>query len=310
MTELLVYMKLMLLILFLLNHNIVFGQQQPSLQPTDAIYDECWKIESDPPCNDPYYADFLGCHWDIFDLSCMCRIEDNNMNVIYLVDISTSASPQQSDFDNVAALIQDVTDSTLFTNATTTMFNQIILYDENQYIQAQNTDASTININDISSRTQLVDLRTAINSAIQQFNTLNNRKRRVLVIFDGQAQSDYTDDDTEICPIKATLNDEGNFNNINYLYPKYKTNISKIQIISTVYSSSIPGPSADFNNKTYRFLVKLSMVNVDCPNGSPHPSSSDAINSESRYNSKIVSNAELHALNVLFFNVMLRIDMY
>lgn len=133
----------------------------------------------------------------------MCKQNSNEINVLYLIDISFSAVPQQSHFNVIAALIQDVTISTLSTDA----FNQIILYDENRYIQAPQTDAAQIDITQYS-RTPLVNLQSAILTAIETLNALD-QKRSVLVIFSGQLQNDYSDDTTEICPLRAILDDNG-----------------------------------------------------------------------------------------------------
>eukprot|EP01084_Bolivina_argentea_P043901 80854_1 len=178
------------------------------LHTVTCMLDACWKIESDPPCNDDYYANNLGCHYDTNDTSCMCRITNDIIDVIYLVDISTSAVIEPANFSCVAHLIQDVTNSTLVISSTTEIFNQLILYDMNQYPQTPNINAESIDINQYT-RTQLNDLQTAMNSAIQIFENPNLDGRPVLVIFNGQMQKDYTQDDVDICPLKSTLNNAG-----------------------------------------------------------------------------------------------------
>ena len=201
---------LAILSFIILTLRIIFCQQ-PATFPTDPIYSACYPMDGDPPCNNQYYVNNLGCDWDNFDMNCMCIAQNDNINVIYLIDISTSASPLQSDFTNVAELLQDVTDSTLnLRDGITTIYNQYILYDNNQYPLPEFTNARNINIdNCCGTRTELNDLSLAINSAIQQFNNLSQNKNKVLVIFNGQQQSDYLNDDISLCPIKSTLNDQG-----------------------------------------------------------------------------------------------------
>lgn len=187
--------------------------QYPTSAQTQSVHDACYLIDGDPPCNDPYYVNNLGCNWDNFDLNCMCIARDNNINVIYLIDISLSASPTQSDFTDVAALLQDVTDSTLILrNTTTTIYNQYILYNENQYVLPEFTDATKIDI-DIccGARSQLNDVSAAIDVALQQFHNLNDNRGKVLVIFSGQQQDNYLHDRINICPTKSALENEGIF---------------------------------------------------------------------------------------------------
>eukprot|EP01084_Bolivina_argentea_P141031 247853_1 len=183
--------------------NFVFSQTQPVTSPTEGIYDACWEIQSNQICNNPFYTTWYHCHWDEFDFSCKCGLRTDNINVIYLIDTSLSALPLNSDFMKIAEIIDDAADSTLKTEA----YTQMILYDENQQIQQPNIDATSINVSEFQ-RTKLNDLPSALNTSIQQFKTLDS-KRPVLVIFDGQMQSNYMDDSTELCNYKSTLNSEG-----------------------------------------------------------------------------------------------------
>ena len=182
--------------------------QQPAPLPTPG-YLACYEMER-MPCIDEFYVNNYGCDWDSFDQSCMCIVGDNNINVVYLIDISLTASPSQTEFDSIAALIKDVTDSTLILrDGITEVYHQMILYDEQSNELPAYTDATTINIDQCcGSRTQLNDLPSAINVAIELFDGLDG-KTRVLVIFNGQQQSDYSNDTNELCPLKSDLNNEG-----------------------------------------------------------------------------------------------------
>ena len=140
----------------------------------------------------------------------MCIISDNNINVISLIDISTIGAPTDTEFNFIATLLQDVVDSTLtLRDGSATAFNQIILYDQQQYIQPANQDATSINIDQCcGNRTPLNDLPSAIRLAMDEFDGLNNDPQ-VLIIFNGQQQSDYPDDPANVCPLRAELDDFG-----------------------------------------------------------------------------------------------------
>ena len=198
---------LLLTTLVLLSINIV--ESQPAPLPTPG-YEACYQIESDPPCNDTFYVSNYGCDWDNIDKTCMCIAGDDNINVIILLDISTIGAPTPTEFNYIAHLLEDVIDSTLnLRDGSTVAFNQIILYHEQNYPMPENTDATSINIDQCcGSRTQFNNLSGAIDTAINLFNGLD-ASRNVLVIFNGQRQSDYPDDNINICPLKQTLDNQG-----------------------------------------------------------------------------------------------------
>ena len=139
----------------------------------------------------------------------MCTIFNNNINLIILADISKSAMPIIDPDRSVQWLLRDVIDGTLrpaFANQSALAFNQIILYDELSYPQTPNIDpVLDINFYD-RNRTDLVDLQSAILTAIARFPT--NNKRKTLLILNGQQQANYPDD-SQLCLIKSLLDNNG-----------------------------------------------------------------------------------------------------
>lgn len=171
-------------------------------QQTIDTYDSCWQIESQSQCES--YNDQYGCYWDEFDQSCMCRIKHDNINIIYLIDISLSGLSQLETFSNIAATIQDVTDSTLMLQQTS--YYQTILYnDKDIYVQTPYIDITTIDISQYEqNHSQISHLSSAINTAISIFQSLNNKKRNILIILIGQTTSNTQN----ICSLKAALNSQ------------------------------------------------------------------------------------------------------
>eukprot|EP01084_Bolivina_argentea_P211011 359001_1 len=136
-----------------------------------------------------------GCVWSVTDHQCMCNADDIGINVIYLVDISLHAMLNDNDYDDIAHIIDDQHMNS---------HSLIVLYDDNVYIQNTDMNASNVDVSQIE-RTQTNHLVYAIDTALNHFILFNNNNRRVLVIFNGEAESHYPDDPSTVCAKRGEL---------------------------------------------------------------------------------------------------------
>ncbi len=168
------------------------------------------KMQTDSTtCNSITYSVPYGCKWNNLYSNCQCPLRAQDIHLLYLIDISITAIPDQNIFNYISSFI---TDRQVIVEA------QDIHLFHNTQIYPTGSILSNININSArapySPRSLLSDIPSAINNTINIFSNFpKSNARDVLIIFTGQQQSDYT-----LSQIQSICNNQYNITIIIYSY--------------------------------------------------------------------------------------------